>query len=490
MNTRIVMMLSMVCAVSPAVAGCVVDGGGSDAGGTSGGPDADSSTTDDLPPADTGDTDSPDTDDPGTSTGEPDESRTFQITIANSGRYFGTTVFNTPVGAEAPGPLVEEGAAYQVDFAAVPGSRLNFASMSAATNDWFFAPEGAGIALFDGDGNPMTGDITEAIDLWDAGTEEEDPATVATAPDGAINGDPDDDDSVRVVMADVSSSLSADLAFADGIFTLTLTRQGDDILTPGLVVVHTAADPLFEEGMPDRGAGLELLAETGSPMDIYGWFNESGEDGAPLRLSSSLTPMSPGLVYAFGADDSDPLFVQGQAAIEGSGLEELAEAGNNQVAYDYLAGEGYAAALSENEGGVGSGGALTFTLEASPGDRLGFATMFVQSNDWFVSFNNDGVALFDDAGEPVTGTDSTVQAYLFDAGTEVDEPVGQGENQAPRQADPDAGAADEDTLVRRVASIDDVQFGKGVIESSPGVVGLEDPRGGYNLVTVTIEVAD
>ncbi|MCH9680862.1 MAG: spondin domain-containing protein [Deltaproteobacteria bacterium] len=483
-------MLSLVCAASPGLAGCVVDGGGADAGGSTGDPNADSSTTNDPPPGDTdpGDTDAT-TDGPDDTTGEPDDAQTFRITVTNAGRYHATEVFNTPEGAKEPGPLVEVGQAYSVQFSAAPGSRLNFATMSAATNDWFFAPEGAGIELFDSDGTPMTGDITDAIDLWDAGTEEEDPATVATAPGGAEAGDPDDDDTVRVVMADVSASLTADLAYEEGVFTLTLTREGEDILTPGMVVVHTADDALFTEGQPDRGAGLELLAETGSPMDLYDWFNEPGTDGAPLRLSSSITPFSPGVVYAFPGEGSDPLFTQGEAAIAGSGVEELAEAGNNQVAFDYLTGEGYEAALSENDGGVGPGGALTFTLDAVPGDRLGFATMLVQSNDWFFAFNNDGVALFDDDGNPAPG-DSSIEAYLFDAGTEADEPVGLGENQAPRQADPDAGDPDEDPLIRRVGAIDDVQFGKGLIESGPAVVGLEDPRGGYNLVTVTVELVE
>jgi len=33
----------------------------------------------------------------------------------------------------------------------------------------------------------------------------------------------------------------------------------------------------------------------------------------------------------------------------------------------------------------------------------------------------------------------------------------------------------------------DVQFGKGTITSGPGVVWLQDPRGGYNIVRVEIQ---
>ncbi|KKL45544.1 hypothetical protein LCGC14_2354640, partial [marine sediment metagenome] len=49
--------------------------------------------------------------------------------------------------------------------------------MLAATNDVFFAPKDEGIALFDENGNPISGDITDQVYLWDAGTEvNEEPA--------------------------------------------------------------------------------------------------------------------------------------------------------------------------------------------------------------------------------------------------------------------------------------------------------------------------
>ncbi len=418
------------------------------------------------------------------------EATRFQVTLYNASANYLAEPFAIPDGAEEAGPLTSIGDAYTVDFRAVPGTRLTFASMSAATNDWVFAPDGSGIELFDGDGNAIVGDVTDQVSLWDMGTEEEDPATIATEPGGGKAGDPDDDDTVRIQQDDVSGELLAELSFDAGVFTLRVERLGDAILTPGVAVVHSVDNPLFEVGQPDYGDGLVTLAEAGSPADIVAWLSEAGEDGAPLRVSVAHSPLSPGVAYAFEAEDGDPLFVQGEPAIEGSGLEELAEAGNNQVTFDYLDGLGVPVALSEPEGGVLPGGALTFTIEAVPGYNLGFASMFVQSNDWFVAFNNDGVPLFNEDGTPNTGVASSVQSYLFDAGTEVDEPVGQGANQAPRQDDPDMGDADPDDLVRRVGEIEDVQFGKGTITSGPGVVSLEDPRGGYNLVVVSIEVAE
>lgn len=79
-------------------------------------------------------------------------------------------IFNTPVGAEAAGPA-GPGAAYEFSIAAYPGQYLTFATMFVHSNDWFFAPDQNGIALFDADGNPLNGDITEQIYLWNAGTE-------------------------------------------------------------------------------------------------------------------------------------------------------------------------------------------------------------------------------------------------------------------------------------------------------------------------------
>nr|WP_281721376.1 spondin domain-containing protein [Nitrosomonas nitrosa] len=52
-----------------------------------------------------------------------------------------------------------------------PGDRLVFTSMFVQSNDLFYTPHPQGIALFDGAGRPVTGDLTGVIQLWDAGTE-------------------------------------------------------------------------------------------------------------------------------------------------------------------------------------------------------------------------------------------------------------------------------------------------------------------------------
>ena len=43
--------------------------------------------------------------------------------------------------------------------------------MFVQSNDKFYAPKGGSLALFDKDGKPISGDLTAAIRLFDAGTE-------------------------------------------------------------------------------------------------------------------------------------------------------------------------------------------------------------------------------------------------------------------------------------------------------------------------------
>lgn len=54
---------------------------------------------------------------------------------------------------------------------AAPGDRLSFVTMFIESNDWFYANNALGIALFGSDGAPTSGDITNLVGLFDAGTE-------------------------------------------------------------------------------------------------------------------------------------------------------------------------------------------------------------------------------------------------------------------------------------------------------------------------------
>lgn len=77
-------------------------------------------------------------------------------------------IFNKPIGAEMPAPILPEGV-YEFEFTATEGMKLNFIAMYGQSNDLFYAPEKA-IDLFN-NGEPLNGDITDRLMLWDAGTE-------------------------------------------------------------------------------------------------------------------------------------------------------------------------------------------------------------------------------------------------------------------------------------------------------------------------------
>ncbi|MCC7307528.1 MAG: spondin domain-containing protein [Acidobacteria bacterium] len=78
-------------------------------------------------------------------------------------------VFNTPAGADKPGPLLP-GNVYEFSFAGTEGMKFNLIAMYGQSNDLFYAPRQA-LDLFDNNGNPLNGDITDKLLLWDAGTE-------------------------------------------------------------------------------------------------------------------------------------------------------------------------------------------------------------------------------------------------------------------------------------------------------------------------------
>ena len=86
-------------------------------------------------------------------------------------------VFNKPVGADMPAPILP-GGAFEFEVMATEGQKLTLTTMFGQSNDLFYAPNKA-IAFFE-KGQPLSGDITDKLMLWDAGTEvNEEPGTGA-----------------------------------------------------------------------------------------------------------------------------------------------------------------------------------------------------------------------------------------------------------------------------------------------------------------------
>ena len=78
-----------------------------------------------------------------------------------------------------------------------------------------------------------------------------------------------------------------------------------------------------------------------------------------------------------------------------------------------------------------------FSFMASEGERLSIATMYVQSNDLFYGFEQNGYELWSNMN-PKSG-DVTSYIDLWDAGTEKNEYPGLGANQPVRQSGGNTG---------------------------------------------------
>jgi hypothetical protein len=391
----------------------------------------------------------------------------FDVRIENVSALYdftSTGVFNTPAGADAPGPL-PAGHSYDFTLHAGPGSYVNFATMFVQSNDLFYAPGGIGIALFDGDGNARSGDITNEVYLWDAGTEaNEEPglgADQAPRQGGPGSGMADANPNVRIAadefgnLPEVNEAIQVTLTHlgetefririaniaAEDALQVSAGGSAPVLLAPGVWTVGGGMDALFTDGQPDRGLGLEGLAEDG---DIAGYH---GQLAAKTGITS---PIAPGVYAVY--DGSPALFMAG-GADRGEGLEALAEDGDPSglaSAVAARAGVIESGVFNTPDGGASPapafpGDSYSFSVMARPGDRLSLATMFVQSNDLFFAPAEAGVALFDSNGMPHNG-DITGMFLLWDAGTEVNEAPGVGLHQAPRQAGADTGDTESGTV--------------------------------------------
>lgn len=78
--------------------------------------------------------------------------------------------FAVPVGGDGPAPILP-GGSYQFTVTAKYKDHLNLATMFVQSNDLFIGPDADGIPLFNGPKDPISGDITMYMELWDAGTE-------------------------------------------------------------------------------------------------------------------------------------------------------------------------------------------------------------------------------------------------------------------------------------------------------------------------------
>jgi len=405
---------------------------------------------------------------------------TFKVRVENIAPW---TVIKSGVQAQktsgASGPA-GIGDAFEIPFTAGKNQKVSFVAMFGQSNDWFFAPGPAGIALYDDAGNPRSGDVTSEVSLWDAGTEiDQEPGVGdATGPKqpSPEYGAADPVGTVRMIGATKALADGSNFALppiaqmikvtlvpganrqftlrienASTAQTLTTTAGKSGIgISPVVWALHLADAPFFTVGSADRSEGLEWVAESGRSTNL----------GASIRVRTGWpTPISPGVyavhrdpeaIYALGLDDL------------GIGLEQLAESGNATMLADSIGANARTTDIVDNgsfsmpvgataAGPVRPGGAYEFQIVSLPGQHLSFATMFGMSNDWFFATRPDGIALYDEDGTPMRG-DVTGAIGLFDAGTEIDQEPAIGADTGPQQATPTSGALDPIRIVREVPS--------------------------------------
>lgn len=106
---------------------------------------------------------------------------------------------------------------------------------------------------------------------------------------------------------------------------------------------------------------------------------------------------------------------------------------------------------TDSIGPATNGTLYEFSFVADLKDKVAIAAMIAESNDWFIApLDSTGIHPHDIVPILDTVVDITDQFAIFDAGTEIDEPLGYGQFQSPRQNGIDSGPADFNPNVRQV----------------------------------------
>ena len=334
------------------------------------------------------------------------------------------------------------------NFNAGPGHYLNLATMYVQSNDLFVAADSdMGIALYNGSGTALSGDITNLFTLWDAGTEvNEEPGigpnqaprqagpNTGTTENGTVRKIADVNDGFTYPSTSELVKITLNHDGGTG-FELTLENiSGSSAIpspfAPGVWVIHgSGATPLFSENQASS-SGLEGLAEDGN---IEMLSNDISDN------TGFVSPFAPG-GYSIGQNNE--VFNLGGTA--SSALEAMAEDGD---------ASGYPMHFNTPDGASGPGpifpgGSYSFSFDAEEGDKFSLGLMLVQSNDWFAGVNE--IDLYEN-GAAISGNISS-SLNIYDAGTEVDEYAGAGLYQAPRQPGANTGM-DENGIVEVEANV-------------------------------------
>lgn len=319
-------------------------------------------------------------------------------------------------------PVLNPGESTSFSFYAGKGQTISFAAMYGNSNDLFFAPANPGIKLYQDNGDPVTGNVSSQIRLWDNGTRVNQPTGPAVTHPGDAEAAPKN--VIEVALSTPASQLlKAELTFEGGTkFTLKLTNTSggtanETSISAGVwTVSHSSGstlvkeDPIFTPGKLSAN-GLTDLAETGKLTALTQYLT---------GITGPNSPFSPVLVVVYSGNES-PIFKTGEND-RGQGLKELSQQGNADVLANFLktqSGVKEVFVLKDLANTVlkpridgKNGGKVSQTISARKGDRIALVTMYGQSNDWFAATTNNGV-------DGSTRGDISSIMGLFDSGTLV-----------------------------------------------------------------------
>lgn len=344
--------------------------------------------------------------------------------LVESGTFKGT---GTP-------PVILPGQSVSIQFSAAKGEAISFATMYGWSNDLFFAPANPGILVYDATGNPIDGDVSSQVKLWDNGTR------INQAPGATVNhpGVADNQNIAEVNGTDAqgntylpaSSLVKATLKYnGNSSFTLTLENTSggtanETPLSPGVWSVSYIvggqllnAAPLYAAGKPTAN-GLTGIAESGDNTALSAYIS---------GITGIFTPLSPILLVVYNGIDN-PIYKTGEND-RGEGLKLIAQQGNADVlaaalktkagvkAVYVLAAATSKVLLPVINGAAGS--SVSQAITVTQGDRIAIATMYGFSNDWFFASSGNGV-------DATQKGDISTSIALYDDGTAISQFPGAG----------------------------------------------------------------
>jgi hypothetical protein len=349
--------------------------------------------------------------------------------LVESGTFMGT---GTP-------PVILPGQSVSFSFYAAKNQRLTFATMYGWSNDLFFAPENPGLKLYDDGGNPVTGDVSGQVKLWDNGTRENQapgmnvvhPGTAVAAAKviKEVNGTDDYGNTYLPAAQLMKLSLAYN---GNSRFTLTILNNSggtanETPFSPGVWAISYVAGgnllmpaPVYTSASPTAN-GLTALAEKGDNSEMGKFLSDN---------TGIFTPLSPVLVVVYKGNQN-PFYKTGEKD-RGEGLKELAQKGNADI---------LAAALKSKPGiksvyvlqdpvnkvllpriNGAPGGKVSQELSTSYGDKIAIASMYGFSNDWFFATTGDDLNI----NSSYKGHDFSSSIGLFDDGTAINQYPGAG----------------------------------------------------------------